>query len=89
MLDHQRQVLPLGKLCQSDDIHTIIGPDLVVVFRVGKRESEHALLLEVRLVDTRERAHDDGESAEEARFEGSVFARGAFAVVVVTCGGAR
>ena len=34
-------------------------------------------------MDTRERADDDGEAAEVARFEGSVFAGGAFAVVGV------
>src|SRR5207249_5915163 len=42
-----------------------------------------ALLLEVRLVDPREAAHDDRGAAQETRREGRVLAARAFAVVRV------
>lgn len=83
VLHTQRQVLAGRKRLQTKDVHTVVRADLLVVLRVRKRQREHALLLQVRLVDTREGPDDDREAAEEARLERSVLARGALAVVRV------
>lgn len=46
----------------------------VVVGRLGEREREHTLLLQVRLVDAGERLDNDGAAAEVARLERGVLA---------------
>lgn len=83
VLDTKRQVLAGRKRLKTKDIHTVVGADLLVVLRVRERQREHALLLQVRLVDAREGPDDDREATEEARLERSVLARGALAVVRV------
>lgn len=83
-LQHHRQIPPRRKTLQALNRHLIARPHLLIIVRVRKREREHALFLQVRLVDTRERADDDGETAEEARFECGVLTGGTFTVVVVT-----
>jgi hypothetical protein len=53
-------------------------------FRLGEPEGEHALLLEVGLVDTSERADNDGAATEETGLEGGVLTRRTLTVVLVT-----
>lgn len=83
VLNTKRQVLAGRKRLQTKDVHTVVRADLLIVLRVRERQREHALLLQVRLVDTREGPDDDREAAEEARLECSVLTRGALAVVRV------
>lgn len=60
--------------------------NLVVVLRVREGQRQKPLLLEVRLVDARERLDDDGAAAQVAGLKGRVFARRALAVVFVADG---
>ena len=83
MVEAQRQVLARRDALEAEDVDLVARPHLLVVRGVDERQREHALLLQVRLVDARERARDDREPAEEARLERGVLARGALAVVVV------
>lgn len=83
MLDSERQVLAGGERLEAEDRHLIVRLNPVVVLGVGERQRKHTLLLQVRLVDTRERAGDDRKATEETRLERSVLTRGALTVVVV------
>ena len=80
----ERELGTRGELGETDDVEHVLFLDLVVVGGVLEGEGEHALLLEVRFVDAGEALHDHGLHAEEARFHGSMFAAGAFTVVLVT-----
>jgi hypothetical protein len=62
MLSNKRQILARRKALQPQNIHPIRRSDLIIVRGVCKRKREHTLLLQVCLVDTRERADDDGEA---------------------------
>ena len=84
MLGDEGKVLALGKALESLDIHLIIGLNLVVIGRVDESQREHALLLQVGLVDACERTGNDGQSTEVPRLQSSVFTRGTLAVVVIT-----
>ena len=84
MLDNQSQVLARGEGLEAKDVNPIGGANLVVVFRVDEGESKHSLLLQVGLMDTGERASDDGQTTEETRLKGGVLAGRTFTVVVVT-----
>ena len=84
MLQPQGEVLARCKGLQPDNVHLVVGLHPVIVRGVRERQSKHTLLLEVRLVDTSERAGDDGETTEEAGLEGSVLTGRALSVVVVT-----
>lgn len=57
---------------------------LVVVGGVLESEREHALLLEVGLVDTGEALHDNGATTKMAGLKSSVFATASLTVVLVT-----
>jgi hypothetical protein len=59
------------------------GRDLVVVGGVGKGERQHALLLQVGLMDARKGLDNDGHTAQVARLKRGVLAAGALAVVLV------
>ena len=83
MVRYQRQILPRRKAFQTQNVNAIARLNLVVIRRVSKRQRQHALLLQIRLVDPGERADDDGQTAEVPWLERSVFTRGAFSVVVV------
>ena len=83
MLRHQRQVLPRREAVQAQNVNAIARLNLVVIRRVSERQRQHALLLQIRLVDPGERADDDGQTAEVPWLERSVFTRGALSVVVV------
>lgn len=84
VLGDQSQVLARGEGLETLDANLVLGGDLVVVGGVGEGQSEHALLLQVGLVDTSEGAGDDGETAEETGLKSSMFTGRALAVVVVT-----
>lgn len=84
VLGDQSQVLARSEGLETLDVNLVVGGDLVVVGRVGEGQGEHALLLQVGLVDTSEGAGDDGETTEVTGFESSVFTGRALAVVVVT-----
>lgn len=45
------------------------APDAVVVVRVGERQRQHALLLQVGLVNASERAHNDRTTTEKTRLQ--------------------
>ena len=62
------------------------SPICVVGGGVGERERQHALLLEVRLVDAGEAAGEDHLAAAEPGLHGGVLARAALAVVLVADG---
>ena len=57
--------------------------DPLVVVGVGERQREHALLLEVRLVDAGERPHDHRAPVHVARLHRRVLTRRTLAVVLV------
>jgi hypothetical protein len=84
MRETHRQVLSGTEIIQTMDRDTVRGKNELIIVGVSEREREHALLLQVRFVDTGERAGDDSKTAEEAWFESGVFAGGALTVVVVT-----
>lgn len=84
VLERKRQILARSEALEADDINLVIRADLVVVSRVHERQREHALLLQVGLVNTCEGASDDGKTAKEAGLKRSVLAGGTFTVVVVT-----
>ncbi len=71
---------------QAEERQLVVLADLVVDRRVGEREREHALLLQVRLVDAGEAADEDDLAVPEARLHGGVLARRALAVVLVADG---
>ena len=75
VLDGERQVLARRKGLETKDVDLVRRLDLLVVIGVDEREREHALLLQVRLVDTSERASDDGKTAEETGLESGVLTR--------------
>ena len=84
VLYHKRQVLAWREGLKTEDIHAVIRANLVVVFRVCKRERKHALLLQVRLVDMSKGPDNDCQTTEVTRLKGSVLTRGTFTVVAVT-----
>ena len=55
-----------GEGLDSGEGDLIVGLDLVVVHGVGESEREHALLLQVRLVNSRERLYNDSATTEMA-----------------------
>ncbi|KAI6748464.1 hypothetical protein HG530_015500 [Fusarium avenaceum] len=68
----------------AEDIDLVIGSDLVVVSRVGEGQGQHALLLQVGLVDTGERSSDDSKTTEVTRLKSGVLSGRTLAVVPVT-----
>ena len=75
---------PSGReLGQSDDVDGVVDPHEVVVSGVCERQGQHALLLEVRLVDAGEGADDDRFGPHVPRFHRRVLAGRALAVVLV------
>ena len=82
--DDGRQGFSFGKAGESDDGNSVGGKDLVVVGRVVEGQRQHALLLQVGLVDTGEALDDDGAPAEVTRFQRRVLAGRSFAVVFRT-----
>jgi hypothetical protein len=50
-----------------NDVQRVAARDLVVVARVCEGERQHALLLQVGLVDAREGPHDHGHAALDVR----------------------
>ena len=72
VIDDHGDRLAGSQVGEADDVDRVAGADPVEIRRIGEREREDALLLEVRLVDAREGADDDRRSAHEARFHRSV-----------------
>lgn len=72
-----------GKL-GAHDVDLVLRLDSVVVFGIGEREGQHALLLQIGLVDTSERPRDDGKATEMSRLESRVLTGRTFAVVPVS-----
>lgn len=70
------------QLLDVEEVDMVRWLDAVVVGGVLKVERQHALLLQVGLVDTSERTSDDGGSTEEAGLESGVLARRSLAVVL-------
>ena len=64
-----------SQACQAHHRDAVLGTDQVVVVTVGERERQHALLLEVGLVDPGEGAGHDGAGATEPRLHGGVLTR--------------
>ena len=56
--------MPTVPYCHNAALNSTAGTNLGVVSRVGECEGEHALLLQVGLVDAGEGSHDDGAAAE-------------------------
>mmetsp|Transcript_27704 Transcript_27704/g.65797 ORF Transcript_27704/g.65797 Transcript_27704/m.65797 type:complete len:230 (+) Transcript_27704:345-1034(+) len=80
-LDGQRDAR--GEGVQALDGELVGWLDQVVILGVGKRERQHALLLQVCLVDAGKRPDDHSCAAQVTGLEGSVLARGALPVVLV------
>ena len=68
---------------EADDVDGVVGLDPLVVVGVGERQGEHALLLQVRLVDAGERPHDHRPAVHVPRLHRRVLTGRAFAVVLV------
>jgi hypothetical protein len=68
---------------QVEHVDAVVLADQVVGGRVGEGQRQHALLLQVGLVDAGEAAHDDHLAAAEPGLHGGVLARRALAVVLV------
>ena len=73
-----------GHGLQPRDGHAVVLPHLVVVGLVLEGQGEHALLLEVRLVNAREALCQHHAHVEEARFHGGVLSRTALTIVVLS-----
>ena len=84
MLGNERQVLARSKRLETQNVHLVAGLDLVIVLGVDKCQGKHALLLQVRFVDTSKGADNDRKTTEVTRLEGSMFTRGTFTIVVIT-----
>lgn len=80
---HHRHGPLSSKLRQPEQADPVIRPETIIVCNLAKGQWKHPLLLEVALVYPSERLRDDSHSIKEPRLEGSVLARGTFAVVVV------
>ena len=76
-------VLARGEILQTENGDAILFLDLVVVGRVHEGQRQHALLLEVGLVDAGQALGEHHANAQIAGFHGGVFAARAFTVVVV------
>jgi hypothetical protein len=63
-VSHTTRLMPTVSNCHNAAPNSTAGTHLGVVSRVGECEGEHALLLQVGLVDAGERPHDDGAAAE-------------------------
>ena len=68
---------------EAEDADLVVRLHLVVVGLVVECEGEHALLLQVGLVDPGEGLDNDGPAAEEPWLQCSVFTRRTLAVVLV------
>jgi len=75
---------PRSELSQSQDGDLITGLHLLVVGRVSERQGQHALLLQVSLVDPGEGTDDDSFAAQVSWLEGCVFSGAAFSVVLIS-----
>src|SRR5215831_19114381 len=71
--DDARDGLAGREILETGEAQTVVLADLVVVRRVGERERQQPLLLEVTLVDSREGSGNDGGAAQESRRQGGVF----------------
>ena len=71
------------EVLQTEDADLVVGLHLVVVCLVVECEGEHALLLQVGLVDPGEGLDNDGPAAEEPWLQSSVFTGRTLAVVLV------
>jgi hypothetical protein len=68
----------------AEKVNLVVGLDLLVVLGVGEGEGKHTLLLQVGLVDTSERAGDDGKTTKVTGLESGVLTGRALTVVPVT-----
>ena len=82
-VDCHGQRLAGGEL-GGGQVNLVVGADLVVVGRVGEGKGKHTLLLQVGLVDTSERAGDDGRATQVPGLERSVLTGRSLTVVPVT-----
>ena len=72
-----------GEIAQIGERDPVAFLNLLVVRRVGEGQGQDSLLLQVTLMDARERLRDDRRAAEIARGHGGVLAARALAVVLV------
>ena len=77
---------PGARSCRPDDADAVVLADDVVDLGFVEGERQHALLLQVRLMDAGEAANQDGLAAPEPWFHRSVLTRGALAPVLVADG---
>lgn len=81
---HHHLYWPLrSKLRQPEQTDSVIRLETVVVCNIAEGQRQHALLLQVALMDPSERLCDDGHSVQEPRLQGSMLTRRPFAIVVV------
>src|SRR5882724_1967490 len=81
--DDHRDGLARRELGEVRDAHTVVLLQQVVVGRLGERQRQDALLLEIGLGDPGEAPNDDDLAAEIAWRHGRVLPAGALAVVLV------
>ncbi len=81
----QKTNLAGGQLGQAKQRELVaLVANQVVVLGIGKGERQHALLLEVGLVDAGKALDDDGAAAKVAGLQRGVLAAAALAVVFLT-----
>ena len=78
-----REGLPRRKVAQAKNVHAVRARHLVIVLGVHKHEGEHALLLQVGLVDAGKGLDNDGGAAKVAGLQRRVLTRGPLAIVLI------
>jgi hypothetical protein len=79
----QDQIPARHQLVRAQNIQPILNINLIINHRILKRQRQHPLLLQVRLMDSRKTSRNHRHAAQESWLESGVLATGAFAVVPV------
>lgn len=77
------QVLPRPKRLETGNVDPVLRLCYLVVGALDKNEHGQAVLLQVRLVDTREGLVNDGQISKVVGLQRGILARGSFTEVVV------
>jgi hypothetical protein len=81
---NQCQVFAFSEFLETLNVDVIVTLELVIVGGINESEGEHALLLQVGLVDTGKAADDDGQTTEVSGLKSSMFTAGTLTIVRVT-----
>src|SRR5260370_457873 len=78
---HRPYAVDLRKILHG---HLVAFKDFVVVVRVVKRQRKYALLLQIALVNSGERARDDNRTPHVSRAHRGMLAAGALSIILIT-----